>query len=364
VNKPRSILPLAAVAVVALLFLSAAPAHAGLSTTSVTDAIVGKFQTAAAQWEPAILGAATTLFRDLAIISLVVTLAFLALKRAELGEIVAELIRYTLFTGFWYWILQNGPAFFQLIVRSLWQLGGQASGAAQGLSVSTVVNLTLQIYRMDAGQMSLFNMADSFMACFLGILVLILGTIMAANLIRVMCSAWIVAYGGAIVLGFGGCRWTSDVAAAYLRAALAIGLKVMTLALVTGLGISFLQSVINLQGAGAAPKVAVGDLALLTIAMGILTILAVSLPGTVASLATGGGHAGQGIGMLGAGTAWMAAQFAGRMTSGGANQKGQGQDGGKTSAVENAVRSAENTISGTNGGRKGVTKNSNASTRA
>jgi type IV secretion system protein TrbL len=43
----------------------------------------------------------------------------MVLKRSDLLEICAEVVRYLIFTGFFFWLLQNGPAFANDIISSL-----------------------------------------------------------------------------------------------------------------------------------------------------------------------------------------------------------------------------------------------------
>lgn len=317
-----------------LLTLMVVPAHAGMSTDALTDAVMQKFQSSVQAWQPVIQAAAFSVFWKLALVSLVISIGFLlASGQAELGSLVAGLIRYVFFTGFWSWILSNGPAFFQDIVRSLWQLGSRASGASQGLAVSQILDLALKIYHMDAGQTSLLNMGYSFLACAMGIVVVVLGSILASTIMMVLCSAWVVAYGGSIVLALGALPEGRDLCIAYLRSALAIGLRLMTLSLILGLGLDFLNQVIAAQ----SDHPTIGDLALSAMAMGILTILAVFLPGQVAALATGGGHTG--VGAMGIGAAWAAARSAGQMASAGASAAGRAPR--KPNATIEAVRQGE-----------------------
>ena len=55
--------------------------------------------------------AATSIFGILATISLAWTCISMAIKRAELMEICAELCRFIMFTGLFFWLLTHGPEF-------------------------------------------------------------------------------------------------------------------------------------------------------------------------------------------------------------------------------------------------------------
>jgi type IV secretion system protein TrbL len=57
-------------------------------------------------------------------------------------------------------------------------------------------------------------------------------------------AATIVLYAGLIFLGFGGCRLTSDMAINYYRTVLGVGVSLMTMQLIIGIGVQFLQDLV------------------------------------------------------------------------------------------------------------------------
>ena len=63
-------------------------------------------------------------------------------------------------------------------------------------------------------------------------------------MILLLCAAWIVLYAGLIFLGFGGCRWTSDMAINYYRTVLGVGVSLMTMQFIIGIGVQFLQDLV------------------------------------------------------------------------------------------------------------------------
>jgi hypothetical protein len=58
----------------------------------------------------------------------------------------------------------------------------------------------------------------------IGIIVLVVCALIAVNMILLLCAAWIVTYAGLMFLGFGGCRWRSDMAINYYRCPVDVGL--------------------------------------------------------------------------------------------------------------------------------------------
>ena len=57
-----------------------------------------------------------------------------------------------------------------------------------------------------------------------------------------------VVYAGLIFLGFGGCRWTSDMAINYYRTILGVGVSLMTMQLIIGIGIEYLKDLVAATG--------------------------------------------------------------------------------------------------------------------
>ena len=110
---------------VLLLFLYSAGASAELAfhdpatQTGVRDQVIQEFVSRAAAWQGVIMAAATWLFWTLGTISFTWTMGMLALRKADIGDFFSEFIRFTLFFGFFYWLLQNGPYFAETIINSL-----------------------------------------------------------------------------------------------------------------------------------------------------------------------------------------------------------------------------------------------------
>lgn len=129
----------------AMLLLYSAGAAAQLSyvdpvtNQGILDQVVTAFGTRAAAWQAAVMSAASWLFWTLGTISFTWTMGMLALKKADIGDFFTELIRFTLFFGFFYWLLQNGPSFAHTITDSLMTIGSSASTAAG--SSGTAANL-------------------------------------------------------------------------------------------------------------------------------------------------------------------------------------------------------------------------------
>ena len=91
--------------------------------------------------------AATTLFWILATISLSWTCISMAIKRAEMGEFFAELCRFIMFTGLFFWLLTNGPAFANDVITSLWKVGVDAAATGISFYPGDVITLSMQVFQ-------------------------------------------------------------------------------------------------------------------------------------------------------------------------------------------------------------------------
>jgi len=283
---------------IALVMLVSAESSHAAAMTGVVDDFLGKFKNAGNLWEGTLKHAANAVFWSLATISFSWTCISMAIKRADFMEICAELCRYILFTGFFYWLLLNGPNFANAVVASLWTVGGEAAtGGMTTIAPGTVVNLAMGVFQATIKHINFLQPESVVVPVIIALIILIVCALIAVNMILLLCAAWVVLYAGIIFLGFGGCRWTSDMAINYYRTALGVGVSLMTMQLIIGIGTQYLQQL--LTAAGATPDAP--TLAALMVASIILLVIAHRLPQMVAGMVVGGGHNGAigGVGIMG-----------------------------------------------------------------
>ena len=113
-----------------LLFASTA-ANAAIEPAGLLDEVADRFLAVSSSWAGTITDAASWLFWTLVVISMVWTFGMMALRKADLGEFFAEFARFTITTGFFCWLLRNGPKFAMDIINSMRTLAAQASGQAR-----------------------------------------------------------------------------------------------------------------------------------------------------------------------------------------------------------------------------------------
>jgi len=260
----------------------------------VVDDLLGKYKSAGKAWEATIEQAATKLFWLLATISLGWTCVSMAIKQSDLVEIVAELCRFIMFTGLFLWLLTNGAAYGNDIIQSLSQLGTNAGG--QGLTPGDIVNLAMQVYQNTLSHVNFLQPESIVAPIIIAVIILIVCALVAVNMILLLCAAWVVLYAGLIFLGFGGCRWTSDMAINYYRTVLGVGVSLMTMKLIVAIGVRYLHDLV----ASTSPNLNASQLGILLCAVIILAVISHRLPHMVAGMVVGGGHNGAigGIGMM------------------------------------------------------------------
>lgn len=335
---------------VALALYSTA-ASAQLTNQGMLDQVVTEFATRATSWQTVVMNAAMFLFWTLGTISLVFTFGFMALRKADIGEFFAEFIRFILFFGFFLWLLRNGPAFANSIIQSLARIGEQASGVAS-VTPSGIVDIGFMILKQAFTNSSIWSPVDSFIGVALSVGILILLAVVAVNMLLLLVSGWLLMYAGIFFLGFGGSRWTSDMAINYYKTVLGVAVQIMTMVLLVGIGNDLLSSFYARMNTGTLNFEELGVMLVFCVA---LLMLVNRVPPLVAGIITGSGIGGAGgIGNFGAGAAIGAAMGAASMAAGAASVAGAAVMGGAASAAGgmSAIKAAfEKAGSSAGGGR-------------
>ncbi|HFH4751346.1 P-type conjugative transfer protein TrbL [Pseudomonas aeruginosa] len=336
---------------VALALYSTA-ASAQLTNQGMLDQVVTEFATRATSWQTVVMNAAMFLFWTLGTISLVFTFGFMALRKADIGEFFAEFIRFILFFGFFLWLLRYGPTFANSIIQSLARLGEQASGVAS-VTPSGIVDIGFMILKQAFRNSSIWSPVDSFIGVALSVGILILLAVVAVNMLLLLVSGWLLMYAGIFFLGFGGSRWTSDMAINYYKTVLGVAVQIMTMVLLVGIGNDLLSSFYARMNTGTLNFEELGVMLVFCVA---LLMLVNRVPPLVAGIITGSGIGGAGgIGNFGAGAAIGAAMGAASMAAGAASVAGAAVMGGAASAAGgmSAIKAAFEKAGASAGGESG-----------
>jgi len=278
-------------------------AFAVLDNSNVLTTVTDRFYQISSTWGAIILGYASNLFWYLATISLAVSAGFLAVQKADIQEFFVVLIRFMLVTGFYFWLLKHGPEFAKSIIDSLRGIGGRAMGS--GLTApSSVLDLAFLLIDKSLTAATITHPILASASLFFAGAIFVLLSIVAVNLTVQFCAAWVLLYGGCIVLGFGGSNWTNDIAIQYFKTVFGLGLSLMTMILLIGVSESILEQFIT-QMSG---NIDIHELAVVFVVVLILFSLIAKLPALVGGMVSHGLiHAG--IGTFGAGDAYNTFQF-------------------------------------------------------
>ncbi|MEO8120876.1 MAG: P-type conjugative transfer protein TrbL, partial [Rhodoferax sp.] len=309
-NKSAAIL-----ATVLLLYSVSAAAqlsfHDPATNQGVLDQVISQFSTKAAAWKDAVMAAASWLFWTLGTISFTWTMGMLALKKADISDFFSEFIRFTLFFGFFYWLLQNGPNFAQSIISSMMKIGSNAGGATD-LSPSGIVDIGFMIWKQAITSLTVWQPIDSFIGVALSAGIMLLLAVVAVNMLLLLISAWILMYAGIFFLGFGGSKWTSDIAINYFKTVLGVGVQLFAMVLLIGIGNDMLSAFYAKMNMGSLNFEELGVMLVFCLA---LLMLVSKVPPLLAGVITGGGGGGSssGIGNFSVGAAAGAAITAASM---------------------------------------------------
>ena len=288
------------------LALFSLEAHAAIDNAGLLDSVLARYSAAAAGWAGAITSAATWLFWTLTVISMVWTFGFMAMRKADLGEFFAEFVRFTIFTGFFWWLLTNGPNFARSIMDGLRQVGSNATGLTSALSPSGIVDIGFAIFNKVLENSSMWSPVDSAVGIILAASVLVILALVGVNMLLLLVSGWILAYAGIFFLGFGGSRWTSDIAINYYKTVLGVAAQLFTMVLLVGIGKTFLDDYYTRMSAG----VEFSEMGVMLIVSVVLLMLVNKVPSLISGIISGGSIGHSGIGNFGAGAAVGAAGMA------------------------------------------------------
>ncbi|OSZ33484.1 P-type conjugative transfer protein TrbL [Alcaligenes faecalis] len=331
----------------ALVFLSQSAA-AAIEKGGVLNEVSDRFLTSSSTWAGTITQYASWLFWTLVVISMVWTFGMMALRKADIGEFFAEFVRFTIFTGFFWWLLINGPNFAMDIVNSLRTIAAEASGLPRALNPSTPIDIAFDILAKAAMSYSVTSPIDNLSIFLTTLAILACMAVVAANVLLALITAWVLAYAGVFVLGFGGARWTSDIALNYFRSVMGIALKLMTITLLVGIAVSIIDG----YHADLANKASMDELLVIFVVSLVLVILVNTIPNVIAGLIPGGGAAASAGSSFGAGAIMGAGMAAAGMATGGAALAAKATMGAATgvmggaSAIQAAFQKASASMSG------------------
>ncbi|KTD62173.1 P-type conjugative transfer protein TrbL [Legionella spiritensis] len=310
---------------------------AGIDSRDLLDNILYRFSNNASMWSHTILSYARYLFWSLAMISMVWTYGMMALRRADIQEFLAETVRFLVVVGFFYWLLDNGPAIATSIMDSMRRLAANASGIDAKVSPSDIVDVGFDIVSKAIDNSSVWSPAATTVGLIVAGIILIVLAMVSINMLIILITGWILTYGGIILLGFGGGRWTQDIAIQYYKTVLGIALQAFAMILIIGIGKSFVDQ----YYAAMSKDILLKEMFVMLVVAVVLLVLINKIPPILASIVSGG--SGGGGGGLGLGGALGAAGIAGTALAGAAGAASAHSAGG-LSALNAAFKAASQSM--------------------
>lgn len=177
---------------------------------------------------------------------------------------------------------------------------GTQAGGQEDLEPSGIVDLGFTIYNTAQDNLDIWS-ATSIAAYIISLIILVIFALIGINMLLQLCSAWVLAYAGIFFLGFGGSKWTSDMAVNYFKTVLGLGASLMTMTLLIGIGTSIVTESIGQMDTSGAQNLT--EMAVLLITSITLFMLVDKLPSMVAGIINGASIGSTGIGAFGAGAA-------------------------------------------------------------
>lgn len=224
----------------------------------VFDSLLTKYQSAAQQWQGIMLSAAKSIFWPMALLSLSWRLLQRAIEGMDIHGLLREIFWPGFFIGFYYFLLINGADIASAILSTFMHLadrGSAISGMAQmAYSPSGIMSMANEIWSeviSTAGKgliVSLIPGSDpglfaNLFGIFVSFGVWVLMAMIAIDVLILLIAAWVLLYGGLIILAFGGGFGFGfhQYAINYFRSVIALGLQLLGTGLIVTVGLSVMH---------------------------------------------------------------------------------------------------------------------------
>ncbi|WP_247179112.1 P-type conjugative transfer protein TrbL, partial [Escherichia coli] len=326
-----------------------------INSSGLLDNLLDKYQQVASTWTTVLGDYANWLFWGLVLISMVWTFGMIAMKGGGFQDLLAEVVRFFAINGFFFFILKNGPVISKSIIDSLRELAGNALGTGNGISPSSIVDMAFVILTKVSSAASIWSPMISTIMITVAIIVLVVMSLIAVNMLIMLVSAWVMCYAGIILLGFGGSKLTSDITVNYLRTVLSVGIQLFVMTLIIGIGQSFIDQYFSVIKDDVPD---LNSLIVLLLASIVLLVLTNRLPQLLSGIVGGAslhGMGGFGAGMI-AGAATTAISSAGSIALSATAQASGGASALKAAFESAQAAMAEESGSGNGAGSSGASE--------
>lgn len=206
------------------------------------DQLLTNFEETAKTWGPAIEGYTLSLFKWLISIELAWLGIQSTLKQYDIKQKLAEFVILVIYASFMASVIFYSAEWTAALIDSFNSVATK-TGAPEA-SPTAIFLYGIAIIDKLFAEMGLLDSVGIILCC---IIIAITFALMTAQVIIVKCESIIVLNAGAILLGFGGSKFTKDYAINYLKYSLAVAAKLFTLQLLMGMSMNFIQTFITLD---------------------------------------------------------------------------------------------------------------------
>lgn len=217
-------------------FAQTAPAPLGFN---VLNGIGDVYKGSQKGWGDAIRVYAIRLFMLLASIDFGWMCVTFIMDKKELDDMMFSLGKKLMTLSFFLFLLMSSGTWIPQIIDSFTQIGrqaGHATAASPDGIVADGYDAALGVFQIVHELKLSEQLVAVLPAAVIALLMFLSFLFVAAQLLVALIESYIIIGGGVIMMGFGGSRWTTDMASKYMQSAVAIGIKLMVLYLVVGSG--------------------------------------------------------------------------------------------------------------------------------
>lgn len=175
-------------------------------------------------------------------IGLVIKFIPLAIRGAEFGGMITELIKFFLIIGIWLALIINAPEWSKAIINSFMQLTSNANNINYISPSRVLYNGFICIGKILS---STWNPIKLLMYVILCTVIIIIYAYIAIYILCVRIESFLISFAGLIFVSFAGDDFVSDYAKKYITYCIIAGAKLYVALLVAGFGISFIHDLMD-----------------------------------------------------------------------------------------------------------------------
>lgn len=296
--------------------------------------ILEAFRDQSIRWQGVLSASARWLFFTLAIAQFAWVNMELALRGGDISDFIAENTRGILATGIMYVFLVHSFDWATSLVMGFRQAGERAviasagAGAESTLDPAGVFQNGLIVAGSLFSQMGIWSGADNVSLVICALVLLVCFAFLSAFMALAIVESYIVIGASVLMLGFGGSRWTSDIAKRTLMYAVAVGAKLFCMQLIVGVAMgSVIQWAQTYESDNSTSTLSLVGLVLL------VTICAKMIPEIVQGILSGASPGGPGAMMATIAASVAAASAGGAALRGGSAGAGAAGAGAGSAAI-------------------------------